>query len=327
VESEQVYAADSSFTVPMGDKVRLFWRLFSRTLPVVAHFFFSPNPPTSRAARLIRMRHPGTTFVQTLMSLPEHPAALAAGIFADVVVTWSRAATDLVRGAVGHRARPPRVIHIPPGVTELTPMSRDERRIARGGFGLPSDRPVVLFAGDLEFSTAAETTAAAIHEVLETVDATFVFACRPKTPAARGVLELIQNRLAAQRESGRVVFLGDVQRFHDLLRCVDCQVLPAETTYAKTDLPMVVLEGLTAGVPAIVGTGTPMDELVEAGAVLGVPPSSPGVLAARLAGLLSGPGRTEALGRNGRMHALKHHTADAMARAHMALYRELVRFR
>jgi glycosyltransferase involved in cell wall biosynthesis len=324
VRSEEIYRRAWSYTVPLRDKLKLMFRLVFRAVPPVVHFFFSPNGPTTAAARWVRRRHPGVKVVQTVMSLPLGGEALDHGIFGDVVVTWSRSAAARVQEVVNRRGLPVRVVHVPPGVEERRPMTAAERRATRSSFGLPPDRPVVLYAGDLEFSTAAFTTAAAIPGVLDHVPAVFVFACRPKTAAARGVQADLEARLADHAARGTVRFMGAVKAFGDLLRCVDVQVLPAETTYAKTDLPLVLLEGLTAGVPAVVGTGTPMDELVEAGAAIGVPPGSPEALASALSGLLGGAGRAEALGAAGREIALRRHSARVMADAHADLYRDLL---
>lgn len=324
VVSWPVYSRDSSFAVPRGDKIRLLAGLLARRLPPVVHFFFSPNAATSLAARAVRIRHPRTRFVQTVMSLPADDEALDAGLFADVVIAWSAAAADRIRGLGAGRPRPPRVVHVPPGVVARDPLTPSRREAVRGAFGLSTGRPLVLYAGDLEFSTAARTLAAAIPAVLARVEATFVFACRPKTPAADAALADVRASLGTLEASGHVRFLGNVPDFHDLLGCADLQVLPADTTYAKTDLPLVVLEGLLAGVPAVVGRGTPMDELVDAGAVLGVPPSDAGALAATIADTLSGPALV-ALARSGRAFALARHTAQAMAGAHQALYREMLR--
>jgi len=325
VHSEELYREPWSFSVPMRDKVKVMFRLMARSLPPVVHFFFSPNGPTTFAARLVKRRHPYVKVVQTIMSLPIGADAMDQGIFGDVVITWSRAAAERVSEVVRRRSIPAKILHVPPGIDERRPMTPAEKRATRASFGLPPDRPLVLYAGDLEFSTAAYATAAAVPMVLERLPAVFVFACRSKTAAAQAVSRDLEARLADPVARGHVRFMGSVPAFADLLRCVDCQVLPAETTYAKTDLPMVLLEGLSAGIPAIVGTGTPMDELVQAGAVLGVPAGSPEALAAALIGVLSGPGRAEAMAAGGRDFVLRRHTARGMADAHAAIYRDLVR--
>jgi glycosyltransferase involved in cell wall biosynthesis len=326
VRSEELYRQAWSFTVPMRDKVGLLFRLMTRSLPPVVHFFFSPNGPTSLAARIVRWRHPGVKVVQTLMSLPMGGEAMDQGIFGDVVVAWSRTAAERASDVIMRRGINAKVVHVPPGIDELRPMTQAQKSAARASFGLPPERPVILYAGDLEFSTAAFVTAATVPLVLEQMQAVFVFACRPKTAVAEAVSRELQSKLAGPISTGNVRFMGNVNAFAELLRCVDCQVLPAETTYAKTDLPMVLLEGLSAGVPAIVGTGTPMDELVQAGAVLGVPSGSPSALASALIGLLSGTGRAKALAVVGREIVLRRHSARAMADAHAAIYRELLRF-
>lgn len=324
VASEEVYPARSSFQVPAGDKVRLLFRLLARATPPVVHFFFTPNGPTTRAARLFRRLRPRVRVVQTVMSLPADPEILATGIFADRVVCWSRFAAERVQAVIDARGLEARVVHVPPGVEEARPLGPAERRQARIDLGLPPDRPVVLYAGDLEFGTAARVTAEALPRVLERVPAVFVFASRPKTPAAIAASQALQDLLVEPISRGHARFPGAVKSFGDLLRCVDLQVLPTETTYAKTDLPLVVLEGLAAGVPAIVGTGTPMDELVEAGAALGVVPGSSAALADEILGVLEDRERLDALGAAGRAHVALRHSAAGMAEAHGRIYRELL---
>ncbi len=320
-----LYRRASSFTVPWSDKARVFAWLARANLPPLVHFFFSPNRATGGAVCLFRRIRPHARVLQTVMSVPDDPASLASGLFADTVVVWSRRAEDLVTRAARRRGLAARVVHVPPGIGPLTPLTPEERRRLRVDLGLPPDRPLVLYAGDLEFSSAAGVVAEAVDPVLRRLDAIFVFACRDKTPRARTVLAGLQQGLAGPASRGQVRFVGSTPRFHDLLRCADVQVLPAETTQAKTDIPMVVLEGLSAGLPAVVGLGTAMEELVEAGAALGVPPMDPEALARALVGLLSGPGRAAAFGQAGRAFVLQRHTPEAMAEAHARLYRVLLR--
>lgn len=325
VESETVYGGASSFTLPGMDKMRLMARLMIQGMPPIAHFFFSPNGPTSMAARIVRRRRPDVRMVQTVMSLPNRPRVLADGLFADRIVVWSRHAEMLVNDAVRARGLDAKVVHVKPGIEPLEPVSADARKFIRTGFGLPPDARIVLYAGDLEFSSGAATTASAIRILKDRMRLVFVFACRPKTAASRRVLSEIESSLASEVAAGRVRFMGNVPNFRDLLTCVDCQVLPVETTYAKTDIPLAVLEGMSAGVPAIVGGSTPMDEMIQAGAVRGVEPGSGAALAAALEATLGPGGDGQVLGAAGRGYALDNHSAAAMARAHAALYLELAR--
>jgi len=319
---EPLYAKSSSFKVPGTDKLRVFFRLMARPTPPIVHFFFSPNPATCMAARLFKRTHPNVRVVQTIMSLTEHQADLRNGLFGDVVITWSARGARLVQDALRGRAGSVHVVHIPPGVEPLSPMSAEERQRARAAFNLPRDGFVVLFAGDLEFSQAAMQVARAALEVTRHTEAVFVFACRPKTPSARLVERDLRQVMADMQ--GKVRIMGKVDGFHDLLRCVDVQVLPAETTFAKTDIPLVIIEGLFAGVPAIVTEGTPMEELVEAGAAVGIPPLSEAALVDAIRGVMA-RGGAPSLGAAGRAYALMHHTAQAMAARHAEIYQALLR--
>jgi len=67
-----------------------------------------------------------------------------------------------------------------------------------------------------------------------------------------------------------------------------------------------------------------MDELVEVGAALGVPPGRADALASVLNEILSRPGAAAFLGAGGRGVALRRHSPGAMAAAHEAIYRELL---
>ncbi len=332
--SEEVYGRASSFRVPSLDKVCLLWWLMAHQPPHLVHFFFSPNPMTTTMGRLFRKVHPRSCVLQTVMSLPKGTLAQAGGLFGDVIVVWSEHARRLVEqhlDAGAGRLRKdsdravtfPRVVHIPPGIVPLEPMTRDERRTARASMGLPPDTPIILFAGDLEFSRAAEVLAGAALQVLEQMSAVFVFACRAKTPAAAVASQTLQARLAGPIASGHVRFPATVPVFSELLRCVDVQVLPADTTYAKTDLPLVLLEGMSAGVPAVVGVGTAMDELVSRGAATGVDPASETALAEVLAHLGRNPEARMAAGDAARTLVMQRHTATHMAMQHDRLYREL----
>jgi glycosyltransferase involved in cell wall biosynthesis len=323
--NEEIYSEGSSFSVPGAEKIRIMTRLLTRSTPSIIHFFFSPNGPTSMAARLVKKTHKGVSVVQTVMSLPEHQGALADGIFADRVIVWSRYAAARVSEIVLSRGLDSKVIHVPPGIEPLEPIVGDARKHLRTTFGLPPDAKIVLYAGDLEFSSGAVVTAEAARILKDRMRVVFVFACRPKTPASKKVLAEIEASLSSEVLAGRVRFMGQVSNFRDLVRCADVQVLPVETTYAKTDIPLVILEGLSAGIPAVVGTGTPMDELVDAGAAIGVVPRSPEALADCLSNLLMSGGSARVLAETGRRYVLANHSAEVMARAHAGIYQELNR--
>jgi glycosyltransferase involved in cell wall biosynthesis len=105
------------------------------------------------------------------------------------------------------------------------------------------------------------------------------------------------------------------------LQSVDLFCVP--TVYPESK-GLSVLEALAAGVPVVVPAhGTFPELLADTGGGLLCQPLDPGDLAARLAELLLNPTRAEQLGRAGQQAIEARYQARAMARATVALYRQL----
>ena len=324
VRSEGLYRHPAEPEPSGFDKARVLARLLGPDIPPVLHFMLAPRRRTSAAAALVRRRHPRVRIVQTVMWLPDFPGELEPALFGDVVAVWSQTGAAMARQALSAR-QGVRIVHIPPGVSPLEPMGRDEKRQARVALDLSPDRPVVVYAGDVELSGAARVVAMAATRVVERIPAFFVFACRPRTAMSWAATRAFESEIAPLVGRGHARVVGRLDSFHDLLRCADCQVLPGDTMYGRTDLPLSLLEGLSASVPAVVGTGTPVDMLIDAGAVLGVRPADPVALADTLIALLHRHGSVDALAAAGRDWVLRHHGVEQMAAAYSSVYHDLLR--
>src|SRR5690606_36851636 len=99
-----------------------------------------------------------------------------------------------------------RIRVIPPCARPPTP--RPHAQGARIKIGVP-EGPVVLYPGDYEVSTGAQTVAAAAAEILKSEPrATIVFACRKKTSAADEAQRAIERELARLGIAERTRQLG-----------------------------------------------------------------------------------------------------------------------
>jgi len=324
VTAETVYGATGRFAPGLVQNARVLLRLLRPDRQSIYHFFFAPNPRTSSMARRVTTLKRRTT-VQTVMSVPASFENVERLIFADRVVTLSEHTTQQLAAA-----GVPGLVHIPPGIDPPPPLTDGERARARQELGLPLDRPVVVFPGDYEFSQAAHTLAEAIPRVLEHVDATFVYACRMKREASRASGEEIQRRLAPQAERGRVLFLGETRRIRELLSCADLVILPSESTYAKMDIPLVLLEALAEHTPILVADVAPLNEVL--GTAAHAPPSpvgravaplDPQALADGIGELISAPDDLGAMGTAGAAWVNERFHARSMGAAHVDLYRSL----
>lgn len=285
------------------------------------HYFFAPNPVSSLAGRAQRLVA-RVKSVQTVCSKPRSFAGIGRLLFSDKVVVLSRdSAQQMIRAGV----EPGRVVHLRPGIDPLDAPGEAEKRAVRRGLGIPETSKVVLFPGDYEFSDAARTVAGAVPFMARShPDLTVVFACRIKREPSRAIRDELRAQLERGGHAARVIFLDRVDDMPALAGSVDVVVLPAESLYAKMDVPLVLLEAMSQGVPIVVASVPPINELLEFGCGIGVPPSSPEALAEAVARLVDNPDEASCLGGHGAGAVREVFSAAAMAKAMEQIYEEVL---
>ena len=317
---EEIYQPlDAGFALSMSQKARVLWRLMRGGVDLF-HFFFAPNPASSNAARLASFLRQ-IPAVQTVCSAPREGQPVAPWLFGQKIIVLSQATRQrlLIEGVSSRR-----LAYIPPGIclpAAPTPARIDAIRASLNA----GARPIILFPGDYEVSTAAQTFARAI--LSQPVSSApqkplFVFACRTKTAHAKAEEQRLRALLAPQLDAVR--FVGEVSDIYALLAASSIVALPAESLYAKMDAPLVLLEAMSFGVPVIVANVAPISELLEGGASLGVTPGDEKELAQALADLLQDPARRALLGGAGRRRVETFYSADAMTSAYEAIYDEVL---
>jgi glycosyltransferase involved in cell wall biosynthesis len=264
---EPVYAAEPKspgFSPALFENLKVLERLALGRKTALWHFFFAPNPRTSSVARWTsRLR--AARSIQTVCSAPALDVDVESVLFAERVVVLSEH-TRLRFLTAGIPAA--RVSLIRPAIAPLTPVTSERARELRQELGLSVDRPLVVYAGDLEFGRGADLAIEAHHDLPASLDAELVLACREKTPRAQERVRELRERAAQLGIAERVRFMGETPRIHDLLASADLVTMPTETLYAKMDLPLVLLEAMALARCVLVGAGTPAEELAaEGGAV------------------------------------------------------------
>jgi glycosyltransferase involved in cell wall biosynthesis len=110
-----------------------------------------------------------------------------------------------------------------------------------------------------------------------------------------------------------------------LLAAVDAVVLSVDTLYAKIDVPLVLLEAMAQGTPAIVSDLPSLAELPVLGdGAISVPRSDSRALAGAMGGLLADPDRLAAMGRAAREMVVHHFDAREMSAHYERLYEEVL---
>ncbi len=318
VVAEPIYRNAGRYAPGLRANLRVLGRLLHPRDHALYHFFFAPNPRSSAAARLA-MRLRRRPSVQTVCSLPRQIEGSASLLFAERVVTVSEYTRGRLEaeGVTGVRT-------ILPGLPAVAPLPAGDRRRTREALQL-GEGPVVLFAGDYEFSTAARTVAQALIRLgARRPELRFVFACRIKTPAARSEEAAIAAEIRAAGVGAQVTFLNEVEDMRSLVAAADLQVLPADSTYAKMDLPLVLLESLREGVPVIVSDVPPISEVVQGDVGMKVPAGDPEALAVAVGELLDDPQRRRAQGQRGVELVRTVFSSARMAEQYQQVYRELL---
>lgn len=318
VDMEPIYGDGGKLAAGIRQNLVVMWRGLRPRGSSIYHFFFAPNTVTSAAGRLMRSIARVKT-VHTVCSAPASFEGSRALLFADRVITLSRNTMDrFVEAGVD----PDRLRYVPPGIEPLDRPDAEDRAARRRMFDLP-DGPIVMFPGDYEFSGASRTVAAATPAILERhPDATVVFGCRLKTPRAEGIQDDIRARLAPFGR--RVRYLNRVEDMPRLLGACDVVILPAETLYAKMDVPLVIIEAMAQEVPVIVGDRPPLAELTDAGGGIAIDPGSHERLAEEISDLLDDGDRRASLGTEGARIVREKFDAAKMARKVELVYDELI---
>ena len=315
--AEAIYTADAGgFAPTIMDQARVMRRLMTGRRCDLWHFFFAPNPKSSRAGAFAsRFRRVPT--VQTVCSAPRPDLDLDRALFADCTVVLSESTRHrFVEAGISES----RIRAIPPGIEPLEPLSHPDRRRVRGELGLPLDSPVLVYPGDLEFGGGADLVVESIATL--PAEAHVVMACRTKTPAAIEAEAALRARVAELGAEPQVTWLGETSRIHDLLGCADVVLLPTASLYAKMDYPLVVLEAMSMGCPVIVSAGTAAAELSAAGAV--VVDFDAEALGGAIDGLLTSDAERARCGEEGRVAVRGRFSRQALAEAYEALYDELL---
>jgi glycosyltransferase involved in cell wall biosynthesis len=212
---------------------------------------------------------------------------------------------------------------IAPAVAPLEPQTEQASLNLRVSLGIPTDRPLVVYPGDLEFSAGAECAIRAHARLIQNCDATLVLACRAKTPRAHA-RELHLRALAGELGvDASTLWLGELPQIHGLLAAADVVTLPADTLYAKMDLPLVLIEAMMLGKPVLTTQTTAAAELSEDDAAVAVPFDVEAVASA-LGRLLTDGHERARLGQRAREAALSRFHPSIMATAYEKVYDELL---
>ncbi len=267
VTNEHVYHANSRFSPALAENARVLSRLLQKDTHDAWAFVFAPNPKTSLVARgailAARVRGFRGKVVQIVSSSPLSFRGVSRLLFGDVVVALSEFSRGRLLGAGVTRD----VRVIPPCARPLRVPSPEELHEVRSRYDL-GNGPVILYPGDYEVSSGAETMAMAIRQIKAAhPEARVLFACREKTSRSAEARGFIESELLLAGLSDVARHAGNVPDMAPLVHAADVVAFPVDDLYGKVDIPLVLLEAMAAQKPIIVCRGGPLGMLSHAPAI------------------------------------------------------------
>ncbi len=321
VQSVRAYGAPGGFTPAFTANLRAAAWVLLASRATVWHFVFAPNPRTSGAGRWLR-RLRGVPVVQTVASPPRSFADPQALFFGDVLVAqsaWTQRSIETSYEGSGLRA--PRIAVIPPPAPELRTPGADDIARVRRELRLRPEQRYVLYPGDLETSSGAQATAELAERLPATLpDLITVFAYRRKSPRALDVAQRLSARLPLKSTR----FVENAPDILALLAGASAVLFPVDDLWGKVDLPIVLLEAMSLGVPVLALDHGPLRDLEG---VLKVPSLTLDPWLQALVTLSGDPAQGLQIAEAQRVAINLRHRAATVARAYEDLYLELVNSR
>jgi glycosyltransferase involved in cell wall biosynthesis len=319
IRSVPAYGVPGGFTPAFTANLRAASWLLLGSRSSVWHFVFAPNPRTSGAGRwLSRLRN--VPVVQTVASPPrtfDRPEQLFFGAVVVAQSEWTRRAIE--SSCAGAGVEPPRLQVIPPPVPDFSAPSSDEIASARAFAGLLPDARYLIYPGDLETSSGADTSAALCSGLAAAApDLITVFAYRRKSAQAGVVAERLRARLPPR--TSRLV--ESAPNMLALLAGALAVIFPVDDLWGKVDLPIVLLEAQALGVPVLALDQGPLSDL---SGVIKIQSLDTLAWQREVLALLDNPAQRTAIADRQRAGLNARHRAPDIARAYEDLYLELAR--
>lgn len=315
-----IYSSDQLNT---AQKLRLFWFLLSTINPAVEiyHTIFVPTPLTSLIVSAITKIH-NKRYIQTVPCLYKETNSRKKNLYLspDRIVALS----DWTKQKLIERGLHP-IERINAGVNTQKHKPVHEKKGYRLKLGLPVNRPLVLYSGELTRLDALPKMVSIVKKVLShTKDLSFVFASPTRSRKDAYAREKAIKHIRSLGYSEYVCFLGDVDNFEVVLKACDMLVYPVSDMEGKIDTPLTVLEAMATGIPVIYSDIPPLNEVGKDEIGIAVNPEDVRGFSEAIFGLTKDMEHTREMGELGRKVVLEHYNEEKMVQQYRDLYNEFI---
>lgn len=230
------------------------------------------------------------------------------------VVICTRMKAELANAGIDPR----KLFHLPNGVdiSRFRPLSPSEKKELRARLNVPTDRQIILFVGRLIEGKGLHVLLKSYSKVIEDrTDALLLI-------VGGGPEESTLKRLATSLGiDDRVMFMGMKENVLPYFQMADLFVLPSQ----MEGLSVALLEAMACGLPAVVTRVGGSEDLIrhKSNGLL-VEYGDAAQLGHAMLRLLADTDTALRMGRAARVTIVESFSLDAVAKAHIKLYRELL---
>lgn len=238
--------------------------------------------------------------------------------FSDVVVVYSAYTAKKLQDLGLQNVK-----QIAPGIDVDFYYRRPNKNKTRKFYGLPSNKVIVLFSGELTRLNSINLLLSIIDKVLpSSEEIIFVISCPIRLPEDLKNIKKIEQRIIFKQWGKRVFLLRQIADFSALLSACDIFLYPVSSMVGKIDIPLTILEAMATELPIILSDVEPLAEIFKSNAGFIVPPEDEiGYVQAILKLSKNASLRTE-MGYAARKIVENHYNLKSMIEAYEKLYDE-----
>jgi glycosyltransferase involved in cell wall biosynthesis len=218
-----------------------------------------------------------------------------------------------------------KIVLLPPFIDtdKFQPDNRSDD--TRNDLGASPEEPVILFVGNLKDSKGLDILVDALRLFEKNKSFRFVFTLELKNKEFESRLELIKSKLQKNELLNRTVQLDIIDNMPALVASVDLLVVPYRDTDGPSDYPIVLLEAMASGTPAVGSRVGGIPELIQNGVTgILVEPENPHELALAIQELLNNHPHRIKLGDNARNKCIEMFPNENIRNVIGKVYNELL---
>jgi len=187
------------------------------------------------------------------------------------------------------------------------------------------DKPIILFVGNLKHSKGLDLLIKALGVLVSNKQFRFVFTTELEDKSFRYRLEEVFNKAQSLNLGKRTTHLKVTPWMASLLASVDLIVIPYRNTTGPSDYPLVLLEAMACGIPAIGTRVGGIPEIIENGITgILIEPGNQQALVDAITKLLDSPEQRKKMGIKSREKCVRYFDCRTYSNMVKQIYEDLL---